>query len=188
MHKFSPENKSKLDNEWRRRVLPPAKIIESLGLEKKDIVADIGCGIGYFTIPTAELVALNKVYALDISEKMLAEVERRAQIANVENIVTIRSQEYDLKLPDSSVSFGLLVNVIHEVDNKERILAEISRILKPEGKLAIVDWEKTGMEYGPPVDDRISREEVKQLLGSTGFKIHFEQGYDSIFYGITAVK
>lgn len=188
MHKFNPINKSKLDNEWRREVLPPAKVLESLGLEHNDTVADIGCGIGYFTVPAAELVAQNKVYGLDISEDMLAEVERRAQIANVENIVTVQTQEYDLKLPDTGVSFGLLVNVIHEVDNKERMIAEVSRILGTEGKLAIVDWEKTEMEFGPPVDHRISREDIKQLLYINDFEIIIEQSFSGIFYGITAVK
>ena len=188
MHKFNPLNKSKLDNEWRRAVLPPAKVLESLGLKQNDVVADVGCGIGYFTIPAAELAAPNKVYALDISEDMLAEVERRAQISGVENIVTVQTQEYDLKLPGSVVTFALLVNVIHEVDNKEKMLTEVSRILKPEGKLAIVDWEKIDMEAGPPVDVRIGREDIKQLLISTGFEILRDQDFRGIFYGISAVK
>ena len=188
MHKFNPVNKSKLDNEWRREALPPTKVLECLGLEQNDTVADIGCGIGYFTIPAAELVEQNKVYALDISEEMLAEVERRAQISDIKNIVTVQTQEYNFKLPDMGVSFGLIVNVIHEIDDKERMLAEASRMLKIGGKLAIVEWEKTETEYGPPFDHRISREEVKRLLNIAGFEILREQDFNGIFYGITAQK
>ena len=119
---------------------------------------------------------------------MLAEVERRAQISDVINIVTVQTEEYDLKLPDASISFALLVNVIHEVDNKERMLAEVSRILKSKGKLGIVDWEKTDMEVGPPIEHRIGREEVKNLLNCTSFEILIEQDFSGIFYGITALK
>ena len=137
MHKFDPSNKSKLDNEWRREVLPPFKVLESLGLENKYIIADIGCGIGYFTIPAAELTAPNKVYALDISGDMLAEA---------------------------------------------------SRILVTGGKLAVVDWEKVEMKYGPPVDHRICSEEVNRLLNESGFDVIKELDFKGIFYGITAVK
>lgn len=188
MHKFNLVNKSKLDNEWRREVLPPTKVLESLGLEQNDTVADMGCGIGYFTIPAAELTVQNKVYALDISEEMLAEAERMARISDVKNIVTVQTEEYDFKLPDAGVSFGLLVNVIHEVDNKERLLAEASRILKIGGKLAIVEWDKTQTEFGPPIEHRISREEVKRLLNNACFEIIREQDFNGIFYGITALK
>lgn len=188
MHKFNPIEKNKLDNEWRREVLPPAKVLEALGLKQNDTIADIGCGIGYFTIPAAELIEPNKAYALDISEDMLVEVERRAQIAEVNNITMVQTQEYVLKLPDSVVSFALMVNVLHEVEDKDRMLAEVSRMLRAGGKLAIVEWQKTRMEYGPPIEHRISREEVKQLLEKVGLEIITELDFNTIFYGMTALK
>lgn len=90
MHKFDSKNRSKLDNEWRRQNLPPSKTLEWLGLKSSDAVADIGCGIGYFSIPAAEMLAdRNKVFALDTSEEMLTEVEKRALVAGVSNVVTI---------------------------------------------------------------------------------------------------
>ena len=188
MHKFETKNKSKLDNEWRREVLPPASVLEALGLKVNDTVADFGCGIGYFTIPAAELASQYKVYALDISEEMLKEVERRAQISDVKNVIAIQNTEYDFKLPDITVSFGLLVNVIHEIENKERILWEILRILKSGGRLAIIEWVKAITENGPPIDQRIDKEELKQLLNSTGYEISNELEFSGVFYGLVAVK
>ena len=77
---------------------------------------------------------------------------------------------------------------LHEVYDKDRFLAEVSRILKSGGKLAIIEWVKAVMEYGPPVDHRISKEEVKRLLEIAGFEILMEQDFSGIFYVITAVK
>ena len=102
-HKFEPKNKNKLDNEWRRQNIPPLPTLEKLGLSSTDIVGDIGCGIGYFSISAAEMInSHNKVYALDTSEEMLTEVEKRASVADVSNIVTIKTSEYNLKLPDGN--------------------------------------------------------------------------------------
>ena len=66
VHKFNPANKKKLDDPWRRENLPPILTLEKLGLIPGDTMADLGCGIGYFTIPAAEIVRESyKVFALD---------------------------------------------------------------------------------------------------------------------------
>lgn len=188
-HKFDAKNKHKLDNDWRRQHLPPFQILETLGLAKDDIVADIGCGIGYFTIPACEIVkASNKIYALDISEEMLQEVERRAAIASVSNIIALQTKEYALKLPDETVTFGLMVNVLHEVEDKARFLEEIKRILKAQGKLALIEWEKKVMSMGPPLEHRLAEAEVLEILQTNGFVVHQSQHFADSFYAFVATK
>lgn len=189
MHKFETSNKNKLDNEWRRQNLPPFPTLESLGITYEDIVADVGCGIGYFTIPAAELIkATNKVYALDISEEMLGEVERRASLAGVLNVVALQTKEYDLKLHDEAVSFVLIANVLHEIEEKSRFLEEARRILKPSGKIAILEWEKKQTEFGPPMDHRLAKDDVVSILSSFGFELNAALEFVESFYGIVAVK
>lgn len=189
MHKFNPAHKNKLDNDWRRKVIPPKPTLEKLGLLSEDIVADVGCGIGYFSVPAAEIVSSrNKVYALDTSKEMLTEVERRAEIVGISNIVVIETEEYDLKLQDESVSFVLIVTVLHEIINKERFLKEANQILKPSGRLAVIDWEKKQTEMGPPIDHRIDKQEAMEFLKSSGFEVSMELGIADVFYGLVAVK
>jgi len=189
MHKFDPVNRNKLDNEWRRKNLPPLPTLEKLGLSEADIVADIGCGIGYFTIPAAKIInCRNKVYALDILEEMLAEVEKRASLAGVSNIVTIKTNEYDLKLPDESITFALLVNVLHEIEDKMKFIVEVKRALKAEGKIAIIEWEKEKMEVGPPISHRIGKEEVIELLSSSGMRLDSSMQFTNLYYGLVAVR
>jgi ubiquinone/menaquinone biosynthesis C-methylase UbiE len=189
MHKFNPAHIDKLDNDWRRQTIPPRVTLEKLGLLSEDIVADVGCGIGYFTIPAAEIVsARNKVYALDISKEMLTEVEKRAENVGISNIVVIETEEYDLKLQDESVSFVLIFNVLHEIDNKERFLKEARRILKPSGRIAIIDWEKKQTEMGPPIDHRLDKQETMEFLKFSGFVVSLELEIADVFYGMVAVK
>lgn len=169
--------------------MPPYKTLEILGLAGGIDVADIGCGIGYFTIPAAEIAGpSSKIYALDISVEMLDEVEKRAFEAGISNIRNIRVDEYDLKLEDQSVGFAILSNVLHEIEDKKRYVNEICRILQKGGKLAIIEWEKIKGESGPPLDHRISYEETTKLLSETGFENVTKLSIGQDFYGITATK
>ncbi|OFV71042.1 class I SAM-dependent methyltransferase [Acetobacterium wieringae] len=187
-HKFNPINKNKLDNEWRRENLPPVETLEKLGLQAADVFADIGCGIGYFTIPAAKMIGDNSAYALDTSPEMLAEVVQRSEAAGLNNIKTVKTEELDLLIPDEAVSFALLVNVIHEIVDKNQFLEETSRILKPGGKLAIVDWEKAQTEMGPPIDHRIAKDDVIAILEEIGFYCQKTQAFTENFYGLVMVK
>ena len=188
-HKFEAKNKNKLDSDWRRENLPPLPVLEQLGLNPADIFADIGCGIGYFTIPAAQFAASSsKVYALDTSAEMLAETQSRAAAAGVGNLVTVLTDEYDLKLPDETATFALLVQVLHEIDDKPLFIKEIKRLLTCGGKIAIVEWVKRPTEKGPPVDDRIGEVETARLLAEAGFEIVGTAEIAGTFYGLTAVK
>jgi len=187
--KFNHANKSKLDNEWRRTVMPPILTLEKLGLLSEDVVADVGCGIGYFTIPAADLISpTNKVFALDTSEEMLSEVERKISINEISNIVLVNSSEYDFKLPDESVSFVLMINILHEVDNKEMFLKEAVRILKPAGRIAVIDWEKRDTGMGPSVDHRVEKIKAKEMIVKSGMEVVKDFPIADIFYAIVTVK
>lgn len=189
MHKFNPINKKKLDNPERRQILPPDTVLQKLGLKEDDDMADIGCGIGYFTFPASEIIdSKNNIYAIDISEEMLIEVEKESKEKGIENISLIKSTEYDLKLEDEKVSFALMVNVLHETDDKICMLKEIYRILKPSGRIAIVDFEKKQTQSGPPLEHRISKNEAMGLLKEAGFEFEKEEQFADIFYGIVALK
>jgi ubiquinone/menaquinone biosynthesis C-methylase UbiE len=188
-HKFEAKDKNKLDTEWRRQNLPPLPTLEKLGLKASDTFADIGCGIGYFTVPAAQFVdGQNKVYALDTSAEMLAETEKRAAEASVGNMITVLTDENDLKLPDASVTFALMVNVLHEIEDKQRFIREINRILALNGKIAVIEWNKENTDMGPPAEQRIGNDEVAALLNALGFKVGEPMEFAGKFYGLVAVK
>lgn len=188
-HKFEAKDMKKLDTEWRRQNLPPLPTLEKLGLSPADTVADIGCGVGYFTVPAAQFIAgINKVYALDTSAEMLTETLRRANEAGVQNIEAVLTDEYNLKLQDALVTFALMVNVLHEIEDKSKFIREINRILTLNGKIAVIEWHKENADMGPPVEHRIGQEETAALLNSLGFEAGEAMDFAGRFYGVVGVK
>lgn len=171
-HKFNVKEMYRLDSPERRKLLPPDETLYNAGLSKNDIFVDIGCGIGYFSIPASKIVgSKGKVYSLDTSIEMLEELKKRIIENKIENIVPILTKDYDFKFDSEIGTFALMSNVLHEVDDKLLFLKETNRILKTEGKLCIIEWQKKDTEKGPPIKDRLSDLEVKKLLDQTYFNL-----------------
>lgn len=188
-HKFDAKNKHKLDSEQRKKILPPEQTLISLGLQEGDIMADIGCGIGYFSIPASKIVGKNgKIFAMDISSEMLDDIEMKINKNNILNIETVLTDENDLKIEDKKVTFAFISLVLHEANNKENFLAEINRIISPKGKIAIVEWEKADTESGPPIDHRIDKIDLLYTLDKLGFSNILTVSIGENFYGISAEK
>lgn len=170
-HKFDVQNRSKLDDPKRREMLPADKVLAEIGLKADDILADIGCGIDYFSIPAAQLIGkMGIVYALDLKNEMIEEVEKRAKENNLDNIRTVITNEYDLKLEDKSVSYAFICTVLHEIEDRIKFLNETKRILNNSGRIAVVEWIKEEGDWGPPVSHRVASSDIEEELKKCGFK------------------
>ena len=188
-HKFDARHLEKLDNPQRRQALPPEEILLKLGLKPGDLFADIGCGIGYFSFPASVIVGpAGKVLAADTSEIMREEFKKRMINHPLRNLKFISSVEYDPGIPPGSCTFALMSNVLHEIDDKGRILSQVHQILKAGGKLAIIDWEKREMPHGPPLRHRLEPGEVGELLLDNGFSNIRTLQLHKDFYAVLAVK
>lgn len=188
-HKFDAKNKHKLDNPKRRELLPPKETLIKLGLCEGDIMADIGCGIGYFTIPSSKIVGdSGNVFAMDILPEMIKEVELKVKENNISNIEAILTEENDLKLEEGKITFGFISFVLHEVDDKEKFLSELKRIISSKGKIAIVEWQKINGEFGPPIDHRLDKTDLINILEKAEFSNILIVDIGEDFYGIVAQK
>ena len=189
MHKFDVNQRNKLDNPKRREFLPPYEILKKLGLQEGDIIADIGCGIGYFSIPAADIVGLKGiVYAMDVELEMVEETERWAAENGMTNIRPIVTDEYDMKVGDSTVSFAFACLVLHEVEDRIRFIREAKRILKDNGRIVIVEWIKKESDWGPSTDHRLESGYMIQVLQDCGFKNVSTTDINEYFYIMTAIK
>ena len=74
-------------------------------------------------------------------------------------------------VPDGSCDAALLCTVLHELTDVPAMAAEIKRILRPDGILAVIEFHKCETPFGPPVDHRLSEEHTAALLGFTGFRV-----------------
>lgn len=107
-------------------------VLDEIEIESGDVVLDFGCGPGRYEPGLSERVGpAGTVYALDIHPLAVRKVERLG-LTNVKTILP----NGGTGLPDESVDIALLFDVFHMLSEPEKVLAEIYRILKPDGELA----------------------------------------------------
>jgi ubiquinone/menaquinone biosynthesis C-methylase UbiE len=182
MHKFNIKNIEKLDNPQRRKSMPPEETLEKFKISDNGVFLDVGCGLGYFTIPAAKIMKNGKAIGIDIMPEILEVARERAE--GISNIEFKRSEEYDFPIENKSIDYIFISNVIHEIDDKLGYFNEIKRVLKNSGYLCIIDWEKREMDMGPPVTERISRDEMKDFCSSAGFSFVEEIDINLNHYGL----
>ncbi|MEK5441004.1 MULTISPECIES: class I SAM-dependent methyltransferase [unclassified Fredinandcohnia] len=186
-HRFNPEKADKLINPDRKKIVDPERIITMLGLTESDKIVDLGAGNGFFTIPFAQTTR-DTVYAVDIEQKMLELLKERANKASIENITYIQSDLENIKMEEDTVDKAFIAFVMHEIPNMTKALEEIKRIIKPGGKLLIVDWEAVESEMGPPLHERISSKEMENFLHSNGFQPTVKILHEAVYAVLTDVN
>jgi ubiquinone/menaquinone biosynthesis C-methylase UbiE len=188
-HKFNPENKKRLSSELRKKVLPASRILREAGLREKMIFADVGCGNGYFTFPASEIAgSKGRVFALDISLELLEDINIRIKEENKTNIEVIKTEENNLRISKESVDLAFSCNVMHEAKDLDLFLKEIKRVLKPQGRIVIIDWEKIDGDVGPPKEHRLDKSVIIRELKDIGFKYVKAKNLNKDLYRITALK
>jgi ubiquinone/menaquinone biosynthesis C-methylase UbiE len=159
--KFDSRHKFRLLSEERQAALQPEKLLRSVGLAGGMTLADIGCGPGFFTIPAAQIVGeRGAVYAADIQGDMLSAVRDRAREADLANIHVVKTSDREIPIAPHSCDVVLLAFVIHEIESRASFLHRAARLLKPDGRLVILEWEKIEEDAGPPLEERMSPEDT----------------------------
>ena len=185
-HKFNPENIGLLIGNDRMNELNPAQFLIENGLKKGMSLADIGCGPGFSSIPAADIVGMTGiVYAIDIHDEMLNKLKERRP---PKNLKIIKSKESLIPIEDSAVDFALLVFALHEAEDKPIFLKEIKRLLKRDGSLLLLEWEKIVEDKGPPFAERLAKDDTKGLIETTGFTIQGISNQNPSQYKIKAQK
>lgn len=167
-HIFKPEHADKLMSEERKKSFPADSIINKMEIKKTDVVADFGAGNGYFTIPIAQHTE-ETVYAIDAEPKMLDLLKESSDQIGIDTIQRITAAIEDTPIDDASVDKVLISRTIHHAPSVENTLKEIKRILKQDGSLYIIEFHKDASIEGPPMEMRISPDEMIQSLQNVGY-------------------
>lgn len=168
-HKFNPENWERLLSAQRRTLLDPEAFVARIGIAPGETVADLGAGPGFFTWPLAERVgAGGRVYALDVAPEMVAQLHAQAFPAQV---TVLQSEENRLPLPDASVESAFLAFVLHELEHPREFLADVRRIVRPGGRLIVLEWIPQEEETGPPLRERLSPGASEQMLAEASWQL-----------------
>ncbi|MBI2635489.1 MAG: class I SAM-dependent methyltransferase [Parcubacteria group bacterium] len=148
------------------------KVINQFDIESNAIIADFGAGHGFFTIAFGKIAAPSgQVFAVDVLPQALEAVKSKARLEGLFNIKTIHA---NLEKPNGSTlegescDFVFIANVLFQVPDKPMLLNEARRILKPDGRLAVIEW-KPFTSVGPKKEYRLTEEDLRQIILAAGF-------------------
>jgi len=172
----------------------PRRNVGVLGVEPGMSVADFGSGSGAYVLAIAErLEGAGHVYAIDVQRDLLQRIKNEAHrrgFKNVEVIWADLERPGASKIVDRHLDFVLISNLLFQVENKVAVLVEAERILRPNGRLAIIDWSDPALSnesqrrVGPHRDHVISKSSVVELAESAGFELQREFPAGAHHYGL----
>ena len=163
-----------LMSEERKQWHNPETILNEAGITRGMIIADLGSGPGFFTIPMAQMTEeKGLVYAVDSSQAMLNGLKENIAKSEVNpNIIKIVNSDIcHTGIPEESVDLVIFANVLHEVEDRKAFFQEVRRICKPTAFIVDVDWKKIQTEHGPPFKERLSEDEANSVLAENGFSV-----------------
>jgi ubiquinone/menaquinone biosynthesis C-methylase UbiE len=128
-----------IDIPLRRWLHDPQKIVGPYVKPGMNVL-DVGCGVGWFSIPMARMVGdRGRVVAVDLQPQMLDRLRRRAEKAGVAGRIELRQCEQDRLGVHAEADFALAFAMLHEVPDQRRLLGEIRDCLKPGGNLLLAE-------------------------------------------------
>jgi ubiquinone/menaquinone biosynthesis C-methylase UbiE len=126
----------------RRLVEDPDKLLGGL-ITPGMTVLDVGCAMGFFTLPATRMAGSSgRVIAVDIQPKMISALKRRAKRRGLlDRIETRVGTEQGLGLSDleGKIDLVLAIHMVHEVPDRDRLMRELSRVVKNTGKMLVVE-------------------------------------------------
>jgi ubiquinone/menaquinone biosynthesis C-methylase UbiE len=150
------------------------EIVKAIGVYPGMTVADVGAGTGFYTMLFARAVGdYGKVYAVDISESFVADIERRAREYRVDNVEAIVNDQKDTGLPEDSVDLVFLCDTYHHFEYPRTMLGSIARALREDGELVLIDFRRIQGVSSPWVMShvRANRDEVTMEVQEAGFEL-----------------
>ena len=166
-----PQDLGLLEGPDRDQWQKPDFIMDALGIADGSVVADLGAKGGWFTIRLARRVGPNgRVFAEDIQRQMIESIARRVQRENLTNVETILGTPTDPRLP-AGLDAVLIVDAYHDMDDPIPVLSQVARLLKPMGRLGVVDFVRGAGGPGPPADQRADPAAVIEAARAAGLQL-----------------
>lgn len=170
----------------------PAANVAQLQLQENETVADLGAGGGAYSLEAGKaLRGSGRVYAVEIQKDLLTRIQNSAKEAHLGNIATIWGhieKSGGTKLADNACDAAILSNVLFQTQDKDAVIDETKRILRPGGRLLFVDWTGSFGNFGPPAEQVFSETAARALLEKHGFLIDRNITAGNYHYGMICRK
>jgi ubiquinone/menaquinone biosynthesis C-methylase UbiE len=149
----------------------PEQVMNALGIANGARVADLGAGGGWFTVRLARRVGPNgRVYAEDIQPQMIESIARRVSKEGLTNVRTVLGTPNDPRLP-TDLDAVLIVSTFAEMTDPVALLKNVAGLLKPNGRIGIIDFRIEGGGPGPPTDERVEPDTIIRDAERAGLQL-----------------
>ena len=154
-----------------------AEVVKALQLRSGMDIADIGAGTGFYSLLFAQEVGSSgHVFAVDVTEDFVLNINRRAREHNLKNIHSVLSNQTDTLLAPDSIDMAFVCDTYHHFEYPQTMLVSIRRALRPGGKLIIIDFRKiSGVSSSWVMSHvRTDKQTVINEIEQAGFKFQKE--------------
>ena len=174
----------------------PHRNISALGVEDGMKIADFGAGSGAYALIFAHAVGKSgRVYAVDVQRDLLRRIHNEAHRKGLDNVDVIWGDletPHGSKLANRSIDIVLISNLLFQMSDIHTVFDEAWRILKPTGRLAVIEWEERPpraasskiMAIGPHRDAIVHRAQAVSGVQARGFKLAHEFAAGAHHYGL----
>lgn len=145
-------------------------LIKSMKIKPADRIADIGAGSGYFSFRMSDLVPRGKVFAVDISPKMLGIIRAKIKEQKVTNVFPIQSTITRTMLEPSSIDKALIVDAYHEFSHPREMANSIFKSLKKDGLLILIEYRKEDKKVPIKPLHKMTEKQAIEEIEVVGFK------------------
>lgn len=154
----------------------PAPLFDALAILPGQDILDLGCGAGDYAMAAARRTGADgSVIAVDHWAPI---VDGMTAAAKAEGVAQIRALKGDITRPplplnENAVDLCMVFTVLHIFDLvscRERVFGEMARVIRPGGRLAVLECKKEEWHFGPPLHMRLAPEEVEEYIQGYGFE------------------
>nr|WP_294998241.1 methyltransferase domain-containing protein [uncultured Methanobrevibacter sp.] len=158
------------------RFLNADEVLSQLNLTGRETFIDAGCGDGYISKKAVEKYLCDgQVYAVDVYDDAIKKMNDYKNENNLSNLIAVQA-DISKEIPGingESVDVILMINVFHGFKasgEMDKVIDELKKLLKANGRIAIIEFKPLDMSFGPPVEIRLSHIELEELFKKHGFK------------------
>lgn len=172
--------------------LEPQKILAQFHIDPGMKIADMGAGTGFYAFLISELVGPSgKVYAFDVVKDLLSKLKNDALAKNLNNIEVVWCDLDEIDgttLQNNIIDRVVITNTLFQMEKKDNFIKEAYRILKPNGKMLLVDWSDSYSGLGPAAGEVVKPDAARVLCEHTGFIFEKEINAGDHHYGFVFNK
>ncbi|MHB8877574.1 MAG: class I SAM-dependent methyltransferase [Myxococcaceae bacterium] len=161
-------------DEWQK----PDEVVAALGLRAGQTVAELGAGPGYFSLRLSAAVGeAGHVFAVEVEPQIITVLRERVAASGRRNVSPVLGLPEDPLLPRAGCDVVLAVNAFHHFPDPTAYLRRVARALRPGGRLANIDFHDRETPVGPPLEQRVAREDFLAHAAAAGLDVVAEPAF-----------